>query len=64
MIMLITLWERNKKTGRTELVTSHGVDVDTGRTIITSCDHPEKLGGRYDGEVGEWVIDRAEPKAA
>jgi len=34
MIHLITYTERNETTGRAEKFVSHGIDLDTGRTVV------------------------------
>ena len=44
-------------TGETQFITSHGVDENTGKHIIVSQDHPKNLGGKFDAQMGEWVID-------
>jgi hypothetical protein len=51
-IVLITVID--EETGK--LVTSHGYDEDTFKSVITSQDHPTSLGAYYDGDIGEWVI--------
>lgn len=60
-ILVITTMEPNPKTGRMELVASHGVDLDTDRAVVLSCDHPQALGARVDPEMGEWVIPDPAP---
>lgn len=44
-------------TGEKEFLTSHGVCETTGKNIIVSQDHPKNLGGRFDTQIGEWVLD-------
>lgn len=44
-------------TGQKEYVASHGVDMDTGRNITVSVDHPSKLGAKFDKNLDEWVIE-------
>jgi hypothetical protein len=56
LIIVITIKEKNPRTGREELIASHGVDAVTGKNVILSCEHPEKLGAVYDDEIGEYVI--------
>jgi hypothetical protein len=56
MIIIVTMKEINPRTGREELVASHGVNVATGTNVIVSCDHPEKLGAVFDEAIGEYVI--------
>jgi hypothetical protein len=51
MIILITT-----KDERGRLITSHGVDMDTGRNVITSNDPPHTLGAVFDQDMGEWVL--------
>lgn len=42
---------------REEFGTSHGIDEDTGRTVITSGEHPAVLGAKFDPELQEWVLE-------
>lgn len=44
-------------TGHKELLVSHGIDMNTDKTVILPCEHPAKIGARFDGELGEWVLD-------
>jgi len=44
MILLITDTERNETTGRTETIVSHGIDLNTGRTVVLPQERPEQLG--------------------
>lgn len=55
MITLITVLEKNPKTGVEELVVSHGVD-EIGRNICLPGDHPRDMGGVYSDELREWVL--------
>jgi hypothetical protein len=56
MIIVIVQTEHNKKTGHMEQVVSHGIDPDTGKTIILPQESPEKIGAAFDHNIGEWVI--------
>lgn len=56
MIIVITCKERNLKTGRDELVVSHGVDESTGRSVVLPCEHPQVLGAVWDASIGEFVL--------
>ncbi len=56
MILIITNYERNQKTGFKELICSHGYSEKTGKTITLPSVHPEKIGARFDEETGFWVI--------
>lgn len=44
-------------TGQTEFSVSHGVDEDTGRTVILPTEHPARLGARFDKKLHEWVLE-------
>lgn len=62
MIVLVTGWfdvrdKYGSPTGKKEFGTSHGVDMDTGKMVITSTEPPDQLGARYDQDMMEWVID-------
>ncbi|OGT88585.1 MAG: hypothetical protein A2286_02685 [Gammaproteobacteria bacterium RIFOXYA12_FULL_61_12] len=56
VILVITHTERNSRTGRKEIVASHGIDPDTGMMAILPSEPPEKLGAVFDLEIGEFVI--------
>lgn len=61
MILVITghfpVYDRQgKDTGKTEFTASHGVDLKTGTNVCLPCEHPSKLGAKYDYEMGEWII--------
>jgi hypothetical protein len=44
-------------TGETEFLTSHGIDYDTDRVVITPCEPPHMLGAKFNEDFMEWVID-------
>lgn len=56
MILVITVKVRNERTGREELVVSHGVDARTDRTVILPCEPPERIGAVFMAEIGEYVL--------
>lgn len=56
MIVLVVILEKNKLTNKEELITSHGVNYETGATIILPCEHPLSLGGVKNSRLGSWVI--------
>ncbi|HUZ92089.1 MAG TPA: hypothetical protein VMU78_09350 [Methylocella sp.] len=60
MILLIVHTEPNETTGRMEQIVSHGIDFDTGRTVILPQERPEQLCGVLDRDFGEYII-RDEP---
>jgi len=43
-------------TGKKEFVVSHGIDEETGKSIVLPNEHPNALGGEFNSELGEWVI--------
>ena len=47
---------RGVKVG-TEFVVSHGIDEDTGRSVVLPSEHPAKLGAKFDRELMEWVLE-------
>ena len=59
-ILLITCTETNKRTGKKETIVSHGIDMDSGKTIILPCDPIEVFvrtcGARFDQDMGEWIM--------
>lgn len=62
MIILVADWfdeygDFNIPTGKREYLVSHGVDLDTGKTIITDHFDPRKSTMCYfDEDMGEWVL--------
>lgn len=62
MIILITGWfdeydRHGSRTGKKEFLVSHGIDLDTGKTVITTCEPPDRIqGARFDKDYQEWVI--------
>ena len=56
VIIVITTKERNPRTGREQVVVSHGIDMDTDRTVILPCEPPEALGAVFNPEMGEYVL--------
>lgn len=57
MLILVTMMEEDKKTGKPVLVVSHGIDEATGRNVCLPGEHPSVLGGVYSEELREWVIE-------
>ena len=55
--ILIVVREENPRTGKPELVASHLVDPVTLRLFPVPNVRPELLGAKYDGDIGEYVID-------
>jgi hypothetical protein len=43
--------------GETEFLTSHGIDEETGKTVIVQAEHPKYLGAKFDYEIGEWILE-------
>ena len=41
---------------------SHGIDSNTGKTVILPNEHPAKLGAIIDSEYNEWVIHDSNTK--
>lgn len=66
-LMLVTFRERNSRTGRMETLVSHGVDLDTDKTVITDSETIEvwkTRGAVFDHNMGEWVYrDRVKAEA-
>lgn len=58
MIIVIANIERNQKTGRDQIIVSHGIDSDTGRNVILPQESPEKIGAVFDVSMGESVITK------
>jgi hypothetical protein len=60
MIIVITSKERNEKTGKIETVVSHGVEAETGRAVVLPCETPERIGAKFNVELGEYVLQKEE----
>lgn len=56
MIVVLTVKEKNERTGREELLVSHGIDECTGRTVILPLEPPERIGAVFMAELGEYVL--------
>jgi hypothetical protein len=56
MILLIVITEMNERTHKREQIFSHGINLETGQTIVLPCEHPIRLGGVFDPDLGEYVI--------
>jgi hypothetical protein len=56
MIIVITVKEKNQRTGQEKLVVSHGIDEYTGKSVILPCEPPERIGAKFDQEIGEYVL--------
>lgn len=44
-------------TGRTEILVDHAFEEDTYKAIVVPPEHPKNLGGKFDTQIGEWVLD-------
>lgn len=58
MIIVVLCEERNPKTGRKEVIVSHGIDEDTLNTVILPQVPVKELGAKFDNERGEYVLDK------
>lgn len=56
MIIVIANTEKNQKTGRDQIIVSHGIDSDTGRNVILPQETPERLGAVFDPSLGEYIL--------
>lgn len=56
-ILVITTMEYNKKTGRKEIIISHGVDLATGKNVILPTERPEAIGAVFSEAYGEYVLE-------
>lgn len=60
MIVVITMHERNPRTGRWETICSHGIDESTGRTVTLPSVTPQSIGAQFDAELNEYVLSQPE----
>lgn len=51
----------NRPTGEKVFAVSHGIDEDSGRTVILPSEHPARLGARLDPQLNEWVLEDVMP---
>lgn len=56
-VIVIVVSEISERTGRKELVVSHGVDEDTGRLVVLPQEDPRVLGAKFDPRLGEYVLE-------
>ena len=57
MIILVTkLFPRKDGSGVQDLLVDHAVDLSTGEEIIVPAESPDKLGGTWNQQLGEWVL--------
>ncbi len=56
MILLITTTEFDKNVGAKTPIVSHGIDEETGKSVVLPCVHPADLGAVYDKERREWIL--------
>jgi hypothetical protein len=46
----------NIPTGEYEVLSSYGVNIESGQTFIVPPEHPSKLGATFNREIGEWIL--------
>jgi hypothetical protein len=57
MIVLITDWYEDEKTGKRTLLVSHGVDPDNLRMVVLPQDPPESFrDARYNELMKRWEL--------
>lgn len=62
MMVVIVDKEIDKRTGKEVLIVSHGVNQETGETVVLPCVSPQEIGARLDMSLGEYVLDeKADP---
>jgi hypothetical protein len=49
--------EDGTNTGRKQFMVSHGILLDTEKTICLPNEHPSVLGACFDKDYNEWIID-------
>lgn len=57
MVVVITVVVTDERTGREELVASHGINAYTDEMVTLPSVHPQQLGAVIDRDLGEWVLD-------
>jgi hypothetical protein len=56
MIIVITTREKNPKTGRIEIIVSHGVESGSLKNIVLPNETPASIGAVYDSDLGEYIL--------
>jgi hypothetical protein len=62
MIGIITIRERNQKTGRVEDIVDRAFDMRTDAAVIMPPVTPQELGASYDENSGLWMLAEGTPK--
>ncbi len=52
----MTYQEEDPGTGQIKTYADYGYDTVTNRYVVLPCDPPEKLGAKFDREIGEYVL--------
>ena len=61
MIIVIAEESINPKTGRKEVLVSHGVNIDNGKNVVLPQVSLKEIGAIYNSELEEYVLP--EPNA-
>lgn len=57
MIIVITIKERNERSGKEEIIVSHGVDTITGQDVVLPCvPIREMSNATFRADLNEYVI--------
>lgn len=56
-ILVITVREYNKSKGRVDLVTSHGIDLVTGKNVVLPVEHPLDIGAVWSESYREYILE-------
>jgi hypothetical protein len=57
MVVLVTVQERNPRTGIMETIVSHGIDPDTLEITVLPPDRVQDIGARFDRQFDAYVLD-------
>lgn len=63
-IIVITVRQRDPRSGIIDEIISHGIDAITERHIPLPGDRPADIGATFCNDRGEWIIDPARMSAS
>jgi DNA-binding transcriptional regulator LsrR (DeoR family) len=56
-IVVVTVQEKNEKTGQMEPLVSHGYCLETGHVVPLQQDRPERIGAKWNAALQEFVLE-------
>jgi hypothetical protein len=56
VIFVVVNIEKDSVSGRGREVVSHGIEHDTGHSVVLPNVHPNEVGAEFDPRFGEYII--------